>query len=258
MVDGPAVADWLAYRIPVASPPDIAALLHEVVRPSIGQISAEIPDFRWFFLRYFDPAGLHLRLRLRVPVGVLTEVDALMEGALNGGPAARLGWVRRLYAPETGKFGAGPALDGAERLFQLSSETALLCATPDRRGDRIAQAAAVTSLLADDLPEPARRRFLGVCANSAKTEAAVEPDLRGRAMRLDDRRRGVLAEADLGRTLSAFALAFRQFLGSAARTLAPISDDDLRFHHIHLTNNRLGVFPAEEAAIARLLLALGS
>ncbi|WP_020665158.1 thiopeptide-type bacteriocin biosynthesis protein [Amycolatopsis benzoatilytica] len=243
--------EWLYYRVPVE--PDGAGepVLHTVVTPIVRQLRAEVPELRWFYLRFLDATGLHLRWRLSAAPAELDHVEQVVDDALAGR------YRKHLYEPEKAKFGD---LAVAEQLFQLSSETALELLARHRQGGRSGLAAAVMLALTAGLPASQRRVFLhqygwywsGGPARRRWTAAPwtslADPRVRAKAS-------GLLAEANAilagpsGELIRDFS---RQFWATA-NTMPLRSGYFQLFHHLHLTGNRLGVFPAAEAVIARLL-----
>lgn len=101
----------------------------EVLTGHLAELLATWPDPpEWWYLRYRDPDP-HLRLRLRLP-----------DVAAYGPAAARVGrWAATLrraalishltfdsYQPETARYGSGPAMAAAERVFAADSAAALV------------------------------------------------------------------------------------------------------------------------------------
>lgn len=115
---------------------------------------------RWFFIRYFDERGPHIRLRvfgpgecmsqlvratadlqaqLRLTVERTTGEDfELVPGAasaLTAGSDVQIGVYPSVYEPETVKYGGIEAMDLAERLFEFSSELALWAVQSHAKGE---------------------------------------------------------------------------------------------------------------------------
>jgi thiopeptide-type bacteriocin biosynthesis protein len=102
-------------------------VLCEVVRPLVDRLLEERTVDRWFFLRYGDPAW-HLRLRLHGDSDLLrAEALPRLEEAV--APAVEGGLVRALqidtYRREVERYGGGPGIELAERLFHADSEAVL-------------------------------------------------------------------------------------------------------------------------------------
>ncbi|MEV0982232.1 lantibiotic dehydratase [Streptomyces sp. NPDC049915] len=118
--------DWLHLKLhgSARTQDDLLRLhLHRL----IGR-SRELGADRWFFIRYTDDAGHHLRLRLRGDRRVLWSAVAPAVGELLG-DWQRQGLLRghtvAPYDPETERYGGAAALATAEEVFQYDSEAAV-------------------------------------------------------------------------------------------------------------------------------------
>lgn len=132
--------DWWYIR---AYPGD-ATLMDEAVAlllPWLRGVAERERADRWFFVRYWDMTGHHLRLRIRLPAdaadrlhariddvtGMLGRLPAKGEGRrlVPGAAPPGIGGVRRvsacLYAPELAKYGGERGVALAEELFTASS-----------------------------------------------------------------------------------------------------------------------------------------
>ncbi|HEV2371813.1 MAG TPA: thiopeptide-type bacteriocin biosynthesis protein [Streptosporangiaceae bacterium] len=265
--------DWLYYRISVADDLETNRLLLGLVNPAIARFRAEVPALRWFFLRFLDQAGLHVRLRLRATLAETGRIQRYLDDRLSAAQAAVHGgggevtcreFHKALYAPETVKYGPGPGIELAERLFQASSDAALALLDAGACDRKVACTAAHMMLMLAGLPREERIGFLHQYAwywsggPSRRWEpgalmAAIGGDGRDRAAQLAGAAADLLADPLAGRLLARYATAAWRELRSPERRRVPRSDSFLLFHHIHLMNNRLGVFRPAEAAIARLL-----
>ncbi|MFG2224534.1 lantibiotic dehydratase [Streptomyces sp. NPDC048644] len=96
----------------------LAAQLPEL----LGQLPEQVD--RWFFLRYQDAEGPHLRLRFHAPPAVLARdlLPLLHERAAalhTGGLTGRVVWDS--YDPELERYGGPDAMAAAERVFHADS-----------------------------------------------------------------------------------------------------------------------------------------
>jgi thiopeptide-type bacteriocin biosynthesis protein len=145
-------------------------ILCEVVAPVVARARAEVPLRGWFFLRYGDPGGNHLRLRFRAPPADMPRLMEILGGA--AGPLVASGRLARLvydtYLPEVERYGGPAAIEVAEAAFAHDSDAALalVCA---RRGAHplrevpwdLAVLAGIDRLLDDaELPLDARMAVL--------------------------------------------------------------------------------------------------
>lgn len=145
--------DWLYFLLYVGEQERSDLCLAQVVTPLVRSALTTPGIDRWFFLRYLDDAGPHLRLRFH------GDVDAINDLFLRAGPvlAHRLQTLPELevepatplvgsaramqrpdaagsrppalqlgvYEPEYAKYGGPEGVALAERVFQASSEIAL-------------------------------------------------------------------------------------------------------------------------------------
>ncbi|WP_433697062.1 lantibiotic dehydratase [Nocardiopsis sp. CA-288880] len=89
--------------------------------PELWQLLDHNPD--WWFVRYTDSTGPHLRLRLPAPTNPEPALRA-WAGRLSHTGMLRF-WSLRPYQPETGRYGHGPAMVAAETFFAADSTAAL-------------------------------------------------------------------------------------------------------------------------------------
>ena len=222
-------AEWLYLQL---YPRDLAAmdaLVRGGVAEAVRAARAAAPIDRWHFLRFLDEDGPHVRLRLRGSADALGAAQAAMAPALAGA------WVRlELYEPELDKYGGPAGVAAAERVFEASSELALAalarpCAEASRRG------------LALDLMRRAAGVFLAAGQHAAFWAAYA---------RYWDAPGEVRAAAPAPR----LDVAAADYTGALADCALAIDPRHACFHHVHLTNNRLGVYPREEALLAAQLM----
>lgn len=118
-------SEWLSVR--VYSDPDT----HDrFLRDEVPKLLESLPPAvdRWFFLRYADEAGPHLRLRLHTgeqdgSASLLPLVRKWISPLISSGRARDI-YVDS-YRPETVRYGSGETLQAVERLFHRDSETVL-------------------------------------------------------------------------------------------------------------------------------------
>lgn len=240
--------DWLYYRVQVDVTDAGDHLLRSLVRPVTQRLRAEVPELRWFYLRFLDATGMHVRLRLNA--GVLDHVERVVDGALSESSS----YHKRVYEPEVEKYGADLRL--SEDLFQLTSEMALELLAAPQEAKRIGYGAALMLEMISGLPHDSRAGFLhqynwywsGGPARRAWQGPAGDGRLRAQAAGVLAETRKVLAGSS-GEILRRYVRRFWTTAGAARSR----SDYFQLFHHLHLANNRIGVFPATEAALSRLL-----
>jgi hypothetical protein len=261
--------DWVYYRIAV--PPGGAGdpLLRGVVIPALARLAVpratDGGGLRWFFLRFLDATGLHVRLRLATSPSRLSEVEAVLDDELTRTQREPMplctGYAKGLYAPETWKFGTGPALYRSEALFQATSELALTWLLRGG-GSRVGVAAAHLAQLVSGLPVAQQVGFLHQYAwywsggpalpSGAARSGPNRPPENSQGSRILEQADRVTADPTLDAALGRCTELFWGQDGVGV-TVLPSRRVSVLFDHIHLANNRLGVFPRAEATIARAL-----
>ena len=118
---------WIYVKVYADGSTDLTWMNRWLVR--IGELLEDMPGVGgWFFLRFLDASGFHIRLRARVAMSSSSAegdvrracLDAFCSG--DDAPTARI--VADSYVPETAKFGVTTVAD-AELLFGGSSEIAV-------------------------------------------------------------------------------------------------------------------------------------
>lgn len=117
----------------------------DVLLPVVAGWLERLPDHRrWYFLRYLDLAGVHLRVRVCSDPDAIDrsylDLPALEDAAraTHGQPVERLvpdpaaltlgsrtGLSIGVYSPERDKYGVGAAMEDAETHFHHSSQSCL-------------------------------------------------------------------------------------------------------------------------------------
>ncbi|MEU8924987.1 thiopeptide-type bacteriocin biosynthesis protein [Kitasatospora sp. NPDC048545] len=276
---------WLYLKLYPGHLDLLDATLTEVVAPLVDRVASS--DERWFYLRYLDGSGPHVRLRFLVsrdqadslvlqrplllkqlaeltgrPRRTTTPVlPAFPPGETGSRPDVRFD----LYEPEFAKWGGPHHLETAERVFQASSATALrLIAASDGTVEyRLSLGRTIVTRLLDGLGlnDVERDGFLrthytwwsGLKQVSAEEGVARDANLRAAHERIRSavlEKCGRLSESahliDMVNALCADMLIGIERRGAHQKPMY------LAFHHLHLTLNRLGVAPVEEALVSLL------
>ena len=268
--------DWWYVR----AYPGSAAAMDEATRrlvPWLGGQARKVGADRWFFVRYFDISGQHLRLRLRGSASAvdhlqdgLGEVIALLEGLADQAARPRLidgaafgatpGPQRvkaGLYAPELAKYGGLAGAELAEQLFTESTawyvETDVAAYSP--AFDRAALALAyVSALLPAALPREAAPAFWKLHQRTWGLHLRmVLPTRTEMTERLAVAEAGMTAADDLvrssdGRISEQVAQVVRTLDRADALDL-PVERAHLLLHYLHMDLNRWGLMPAEECLL---------
>jgi len=148
------------YHAPGVDDATTDQLLLECVKPLIGEGFAQGHIDRFFFLRYFDEGGHHLRLRLHV---CGHDAERRTEARLSELLLTQPSPIRPLHAtyePEVDKYGGPDGVGVAERHFSASSQLALECIgrTVNRRAVRMLVAACTFDRLLELLAIHGTRR----------------------------------------------------------------------------------------------------
>lgn len=266
--------DWWYVRVYPGGPGRMDAAVRTLV-PWLAERAARIGSDEWFFLRYWDATGHHLRLRLRAGSDAVDALDAtarpeltgllgsleerpedsvgLLPGALPPGSPAR-GVVPALYAPELAKYGGPDGVAVAERIFRLDSA---FCAGSDlaalpRRYERAAHAVHFARALAERVLTPEERDVFWV---RHRTRWGWQLRMAAGGEQL----RPLLGRVSAGvRELGPPAPGARERIEAHADAVAglllraPGARDHQLLHHLHMVMNRLGFPPGEEAALGML------
>ncbi|MFI8456044.1 thiopeptide-type bacteriocin biosynthesis protein [Kitasatospora sp. NPDC085464] len=288
MTAATAVSDqrtWLYLKLYPGHLDLLDAALTEVVAPLVEQVAPEAE--RWFYLRYLDGSGPHVRLRFLVDrdqadalalrrTSLLAQLTALtgrpgpapltvLPVAPTGSTGSRPDVRLDLYEPEYAKWGGPEGLEVAERVFQASSATALrLVAASDGTVEyRIALGRLVVTRLLDGLGLDGAERdgFLRTHYtwwSGLKHASAAEGITRDANLRTAHERIDSAVSEKCGR-LSESAHLIDMVNALCADMLIGIEKREahqkpmyLAFHHLHLTLNRLGIAPVEEALVSLL------
>ncbi|MEU6560084.1 thiopeptide-type bacteriocin biosynthesis protein [Nocardia nova] len=259
---------WIYYRIYTDDFGSLEPLLTELVAPVVREARPRVREFGWFFLRYLDPIGFQLRVRLRGTPAALPMMEEMFDARLRAASALggrdRLGcrqFGKYVYAPEYAKYGSAGEIRRAERIFEASSELALSRQLAEDPASPVVWAAACLLAVIADWPDDTRLGFLyhytwywtgGVEPGEWRLPWTEDDTIARRASSLAQRARDLLG-TESGRDIAGYSETLWRLAGRGHHPDARNSDHLTAFHHVHLTNNRLGVQPWQEAQIARLL-----
>jgi thiopeptide-type bacteriocin biosynthesis protein len=280
-------SSWLYYKLYVGSS---VGGLDYLITEMLPRVCRHNDLERWYFLRYLDEGGLHLRLRLKPSDGDANFrqiVSPIIEEALRRLPCARLPIYRPViyrpvaghpprssviravetnYEPEVATFGA-KGISVAERLFEVSSEVALAVLIGER-AERCSRKTLVPILMQAVcnafLSKPGAS-FWGRYSDywlQVSGESADEwrPRFDGKVRDLKACGIPVLTpNAALSDDARDAVRTWHVGLSQAASAFgrlqesACLGSSALAFAFIHLMNSRLGISPIEEAYFSALL-----
>ncbi|MER5618731.1 thiopeptide-type bacteriocin biosynthesis protein [Streptomyces sp. NPDC002215] len=278
--DRGARTDWWYVRA-YPGHPDLMDEATRVLIPWLASRAAEEGAPAWFFTRYWDMSGHHLRMRLtcsadavdrvheRLPevvellhsLGRPVAVERLVPGSVPQG----LPMVKKarccLYAPELAKYGGPSGVARAEELFTASCRwyDDHRLAALDPLFDRAALAVTyMRALVRAALPEMARTDFWALhrrqWGRQLRMAAPAQEELRGLLSRAangigtaaacldDDLRAGI--ESHVQRVV--------RTLDGAAADMNAVPRAVLLLHYLHMDLNRWGFVPAEECLLGVL------
>ncbi|MEU9003197.1 thiopeptide-type bacteriocin biosynthesis protein [Streptomyces sp. NPDC059982] len=269
--------DWWYVRA-YPGHPDLMDEATRVLIPWLVDRAAEENAPAWFFTRYWDMSGHHLRLRLTCSAdGVdrvhdrLTELVGLLHSL--GRPAAAERLVPRsvpqglpqvkqarccLYAPELAKYGGSSGVARAEELFTVSSRWYV----DHRIGhltplfDRAALAVRyMSTLVRAALPEAARTDFWTAHRRQwgpqLRMAAPAHNELRHLLSRAAKGSGAVTKRLDahLLEGVEAQVEEVVRTLDLAAADQNPVPRTALMLNYLHMDLNRWGFVPAEESLL---------
>lgn len=246
--------------------------------PWLGAVAAEIGAQRWFFVRYFDMRGHHLRLRVRAQP---ESIDDLCERAGELVALARVGtgdrvapsfipdpmipdilscpaFVTRVYAPEYVKYGGVSGIEVAEALFTWTSSWYVANQTldvprfPDRAAFALALGREINRVLpagAGDRLWPAHFRRWGqrLRGLGPVTGEGVES--------VRNRVRAELEPMVTTHQLGAEGVAAQivDSLAAMSGRLQEVKPLNVLLDYFHMEMNRIGLNPVEECIVGTLV-----
>ncbi|WP_411146940.1 thiopeptide-type bacteriocin biosynthesis protein [Streptomyces sp. x-80] len=275
--------EWLYARVHHTTHADGEQLLTSFV-PQWARAAREAGVRQWFFIRYADLSGPHLRVRFRgtpdalddcytrglrlwretshqpPATGAIARLHPLAEQALPGRGHRRLSFG--LYGREHHYYGGPAAMEIAEELFQLSSELSLDAVArtgPDREQRTHIAVELMRACLGAALDPVRRDRFWqlhwqhwsGRPRDAQLIQQAEETA--ARLHRRPARHTGHLPD-DPDPAVAARLLGCQLADGvQRARCADPaVGRVRLLLMQLHMTLNRLGFLPLEEAVLGRI------
>lgn len=266
--------DWLYYVLYPGSPDALDETITTAVEPAVRVARDRSGVDRWFFLRYADELGTHIRLRFGGEPAALDRLEAALTPSLEAAVACvarpraasqHVGVFIDFYEPELEKFGGTAGVRIHERVFEASSRLAL-AAAPQPRSRRIALGARLMLEVAGHL-EPRQAPGLWEftwrfwCGDGVHGAVRRERTRRAGAASTHALRAAAASALDapgLADAAQAYVSALGDAFAALERAGVPHDRPNLCFHHIHLTNNRLGMAIGEEAWVAAALLSDGA
>jgi thiopeptide-type bacteriocin biosynthesis protein len=248
-------------------------ILCEAMAPSLREMREEGLYDAYFFLRYIDDTGPHLRLRTNKEALENRLRDSITLRLADIAPDSQIRSAR--YEPEVAKYGGAAGMALAEAQFHVSSEFALACLMQTRQstGMRLLIGAReLLWILEAAVAEPQRRAGVLACysdywkgflRNSLQDPVpSLECDADMRVLGNETLADDGLAEA-LG--LTAALSAWRGATNTILEELRALERTDrltvalphIALNFVHTFCNRLGLSIADELLMAALVRELG-
>ncbi|AUZ27741.1 hypothetical protein C1T28_10465 [Bacillus subtilis] len=284
--------EWVFYSIYVPRAEYLENIIINIVTPIVKQVKDSVQVHKWFFIRYIDMQGPHIRLRFLVNEDDIDIVEEITEEHLHRNlskvlaePLSEMsrllpvktdtrsfesGFQQEEYEPEYEKYGGVQGVHIAEDIFQSSSELVLsLLNDPGfKDNDRFdfalflmnktAEHASLSADQARDLWESMLHHWSGAdytegITYKTKLEEAAEKRI--------DVINVVIEKMHSNPFVIKLTEGYQKIL---QRAFSQIQESEkirtphshLSFHYIHMMNNRLGVWPIEEAYLGALLAQL--
>lgn len=280
--------EWLFFKLYVNHPNHLDSLVREAVGPAVNKARGAAEVDRWFFLRYFDESGYHLRLRFKSTAdganSIYEAVNPFLSRAVEeicrrtapdikrivplevpvipGDPGCTLSF----YEPEYDKYGGPRGVELAEEAFQISSELVLNIlsypglSSPDLVGLALLLMAGCARQWSDsptDLEEFWDSYHIYWSGEDVPGAEALQTSFKqGAAKRrelINQQCRSLMDNSEWVEIVSSYTAAMGDNFERAKKFELEVPIRDLSFNHIHLTNNRLGILPIEESYLAAMV-----
>ncbi|WP_162309104.1 thiopeptide-type bacteriocin biosynthesis protein [Brevibacillus antibioticus] len=282
--------EWLYYKIYSERNNHFDVMIKEIVAPACNLlVQHKIHPAKWFFIRYVDYTGYHLRVRFKISTQGLDQATKVLESYFsemipcvlkmdvvpprslipvqqdhNKKNAESPGTIElAVYEPEISKYGGSEGVSKAEPIFQQSSELVVNSIEDIIVGqiDRYLLGLAIMKLKLDTLflhDEKEELLFLQHYLfywTGAKYSASGQ-QLAKKFLELTIKKVKAI-ESDMTELLPIVNRTYISLVASTIEQVLKISHKskvELLFHYIHMMNNRLGITPLEEAYLAAILI----
>ncbi|MDO7907923.1 thiopeptide-type bacteriocin biosynthesis protein [Paenibacillus sp. JX-17] len=277
--------DWVHYHVYPGSLVKLDNGVESVIAPVVKLLQDQYAVKQWFFIRYFDRSGAHLKLRFQVKQRELKEFLSSAESGISSHLAmiesekplnhqrlipyrydARENipkYTRNIYEPELTKYINDKYLSLSENLFCSSSE--LVCMLMKKINSKDINRYEWSLILTE-------RILMGLALEREEITSfhqtnldywSGSPSMSSRLREAAYHKRDVIdsmmnpqqvertdsiqgEDAYVTQTVSILKEAEKEYGRSALRHLL--------FHYSHMMNNRLGIWPIEEAYLSALML----
>ncbi len=285
---------WLYFKIYPHRSDQLDEVIRFIVNPSVELVRNKLELERWFFIRYMDQHGWHIRLRLRGPFQehkeIYQNVGDLIERELPGLPyqkRARIlpaylspptqtgkpGYKLTEYQPEYQKYGGKTGIVIAERLFEASSELAMqaIMRSPLLDLRRVLLSLHLMQVVINSVFATGEERdhFLnhyhwywgGQNREEGKAlQRTFKQSAHIRGASLIEQLANDLKDPMVQVFIEDYQKAVTQTVQALHAAIDELSEsiDHMCFDYVHMNNNRLGIVPFEESYLSALLLEINS
>jgi thiopeptide-type bacteriocin biosynthesis protein len=286
--------EWLQYNIYSKDIHELDYLVSFIVKPAANKVKTMFDVSNWFFIRYLDETGPHIRLRFKISENEFTDVMGFLEEflstsleslseqsiaipkrllPLNMGEGHFSSAARRfelsLYDPELEKYGGEEGILLSEKYFSSSSNLTLeviddiITEKVNRfefaikMMDNLLNAAWENKNEIDEFLLNYTKYWAGDKLKSGDNQ--ISQNFIDSAISRNEKVKEILM-SELSLNTEKSLEQFTDELKLILQEMKPKGEsgpDGIYFHFIHMMNNRLGVWPIEESYLAALLYSAG-
>jgi thiopeptide-type bacteriocin biosynthesis protein len=280
--------EWVYYNIYPSNSSLMDFVVEDIVRNAYLEVGKITEISKWFFIRYQDHSGTHVRLRFLVSVESLNEVIGILEKLFeeklpkisrithyepkrlipmkssqqfNSEQESR--FELALYEPEIDKYGGKTGLSISEELFQYSSEICL-DVTPGIIDGTLNRFIIGLKYMNESINAIFERTdtilvFLEKYISywSGEHYSAIGTTYKNNFIQSAEKRvaltKNIIEQDYHHMNFEKYGKLLKSVIDRINAVNMDKTPEDLLFHYIHMMNNRLGIWPVEEAYLAALL-----
>ncbi|WDU79254.1 MULTISPECIES: thiopeptide-type bacteriocin biosynthesis protein [Lysinibacillus] len=280
--------NWLFYSIYPGNAGYLDEVIERLVKPSVSFFKDEIEN--WFFMRYWDHKGTHIRLRfLASPeieekikhwfslhaLLILEEIRQEKPKKVNKlipAPEYQDGKVAveiNNYEPEYSKYGGEEGVGIAEQLFRTSSEMVLHILREENQQFSKANVSLLVLKKSIEGSIRKKKQYMRFLENyfdywtggDYEGAEAIKTKISTAAIKRSEVIKNIWKEISSNQEMNQLIDSYLKKLKETQKLIKDATNihqefTDLLFHYIHMTNNRMGISTLEEAYLAKLLLVL--
>lgn len=280
--------EWIYYNFFLKHVELLDHAVDRVVTEAYQKLSRKMEVYRWFYIRYFDYAGPHIRLRFLLRADQMEHASQLLDELfaryseemkdINTVPSKRLipvhvealnqgnGETRyelSMYEPEADKYGGKQGVAISEELFQHSSELGIKLIGGILSGEinrfsvglRIMDSVLKKNFTRMTEIDAFLTQYLAYWSGSVHSDwTAYRDQLLSSAEKRIDLTWNILNPDNPDPAAEEYGLFTQHIFRQMESEGVSKARSDLMFNYTHMMNNRLGIWPLEEAYLAALLI----